>query len=95
MFYASLSDPERVHLVVAFTFELSKVTHPAVRERELIVPSNVDADLCAFVADGLSPPPRRPEPQDQGRPVKHLASVRCSPSSARRLACPEDECQLP
>ena len=56
MFYRSLSEIEQAHIVEAFTFELGKVYEQAIKERELTVLANVDADLCAQVAAGLGLP---------------------------------------
>ncbi|MGI8880598.1 MAG: catalase [Jatrophihabitans sp.] len=53
MFYRSLSALEQAHIIGAFTFELGKCYEQAIRERELGVLANVDADLCARVAAGL------------------------------------------
>jgi catalase len=53
LFYASLSPLEQAHVVEAFTFELGKVYEQSIKERELEVLANVDADLCAQVASGL------------------------------------------
>ncbi len=46
MFYRSLSEVEKAHVVEAFTFELGKCYEKAIKERELEVLANVDADLC-------------------------------------------------
>ncbi|MFD7660642.1 catalase, partial [Actinosynnema sp. NPDC059797] len=62
MFYRSLSPVEREHVVRAFTFELGKCYEQAVKERQLRVLANVDADLCARVAEGLGLP--APEPTE-------------------------------
>jgi catalase len=56
MFYRSLSPVEQAHLVEAFTFELGKVYEQEIKERQLQVLANVDADLCAQVAAGLGLP---------------------------------------
>jgi len=56
MFYRSLTPLEQAHIVEAFTFELGKVYEKAIKERELQVLANVDADLCAQVAAGLGLP---------------------------------------
>ena len=56
MFYRSLTPLEQAHLVEAFTFELGKCYEQAIKERELQVLANVDADLCAQVAAGLGLP---------------------------------------
>ena len=44
---------EQSHIAAAFTFELSKVETPAIRERMVSHLLNVDADLAKKVADGL------------------------------------------
>jgi catalase len=56
MFYRSLTPLEQAHIVEAFTFELGKCYDRAIKERELQVLANVDADLCAQVAEGLGLP---------------------------------------
>jgi catalase len=56
MFYRSLTPLEQAHIVEAFTFELGKCYEQAIKERELQVLANVDADLCAQVAAGLGLP---------------------------------------
>ncbi|RBY79543.1 catalase HPII [Geodermatophilus sp. TF02-6] len=78
MFYASLSEPEKVHLTEAYTFELGKCYEQAVKERALGVLAKIDADLCEKVAAGLGLP--APEPD----PVEHLA-----PSPALRQVTDE------
>ena len=65
MFYRSLSEIEKAHVVEAFTFELGKCYEKAIKERELEVLANVDADLCRQVADGLGlPAPQGDPPTD-------------------------------
>ncbi|WP_424186947.1 catalase [Actinokineospora sp. G85] len=56
MFYRSLSEIERLHVVEAYTFELGKCYEQAIKERALTVLANVDADLCVAVAAGLGLP---------------------------------------
>ncbi len=53
MFVRSLSDVEREHLTRAYTFELGKCYEEAIRVRQLQCLANIDADLCAEVAQGL------------------------------------------
>ncbi len=65
MFYRSLTALEQAHIVEAFTFELGKCYEQAVKERELAVLANVDADLCEQVAHGLGlPAPKGNPPAD-------------------------------
>jgi catalase len=52
-FYISQTEPEKDHIVAAYTFELSKVETKAVRGRVLAQLANVDESLCKRVADGL------------------------------------------
>jgi catalase len=56
LFYRSLNPIEQRHIVEAFTFELGKCYEQVIKERELAVLANVDADLCAQVAAGLGLP---------------------------------------
>ncbi|KAA0090869.1 catalase [Mycolicibacterium sp. P1-18] len=56
MFYQSMTTLEKAHIVEAFTFELGKVYEQAIKERQLAVLANVDADLCQQVAAGLGLP---------------------------------------
>jgi catalase len=56
LFYRSLTPIEQTHLIEALTFELGKVLEQEIKERELAVLANVDAELCARVADGLGLP---------------------------------------
>jgi catalase len=56
MFYRSLTPLEQAHIVEAFTFELGKCYEQSIKERELQVLAQVDADLCAQVAAGLGLP---------------------------------------
>ncbi|MET0700402.1 MAG: catalase [Mycobacterium sp.] len=64
MFYRSLSPIEQAHVVEAFTFELGKVYEKAIKERQLQVLANVDADLCAQVAAGLGLPAPKGSPAE-------------------------------
>jgi catalase len=66
MFYRSLTPVEQAHIVEAFTFELGKCYEQAIKERELEVLANVDADLCAQVAAGLG------LPAPKGRPAEDV-----------------------
>ncbi len=65
MFYRSLSDVEKAHIVEAFTFELGKCYEQTIKERQLQVLANVDTDLCEQVAAGLGlPAPKGKPPKD-------------------------------
>ena len=74
MFYRSLTPLEQAHIVEAFTFELGKCYEQAIKERELQVLANVDADLCAQVAAGLGlPAPERQPGRRRGPVARPLA----------------------
>ena len=78
LFWASMSEVERVHIVEAYTFELGKCYEQAIKERALAVLAQVDADLCAQVAEGLG------LPAPQGKPAKDV-----TPSPALSMVVPE------
>jgi catalase len=67
MFYASLSETEKVHTTEAYTFELGKVYEKDIKVRALGVLAKIDTDLCAKVAAGLGLPAPAPDL------VEHLA----------------------
>jgi catalase len=64
MFWASMTDVEKVHIVEAYTFELGKCYEQAIKERGLEVLAQIDTDLCRQVAQGLG------LPAPKGKPVK-------------------------
>jgi catalase len=62
LFLNSQSDPEKNHIIDAFTFELGKVKTVAIRERMLGILKIIDSDLASAVAFGLGlHVPERPE----------------------------------
>ncbi len=65
MFYRSLTSIEQAHVVEAFTFELGKCYEQAIKERELAVLANVDAELCEQVAAGLGLRAPKGSPADE------------------------------
>ncbi|WP_278254696.1 catalase HPII [Paraburkholderia hospita] len=57
LFYQSMSDVEKEHIVLAYQFELGKVTKPEIRARVVNeILANFDAGLAATVAEGLGLP---------------------------------------
>jgi catalase len=66
MFWLSMSDVEKQHLVDAFVFELSKCYEKPIRQRQLAVLANVDEDLVSRVATGLG----MPVPDAEYKPAK-------------------------
>lgn len=67
LFFNSQSDPEKDHIVDAFSFELGKVKTVEIRERMLGILSMIDKGLAAEVAFAL----RIHVPQDPELPVNH------------------------
>jgi catalase len=53
LFWNSVTDPERLHIVQALQFELAKVTTVAVQQRMLTLLADVDPSLTAQVAAAL------------------------------------------
>ncbi|MFB9235786.1 catalase [Plantactinospora siamensis] len=60
LFWLSMSPVEKEHIIRAYTFELGKCYHQAIKERQLRALANIDPVLCAEVATGLGLP--APEP---------------------------------
>jgi catalase len=79
MFYRSLSPVEQEHIVEAFTFELGKCYEQSIRERELEVLADVDADLCGRVAAGLGLPAPTGAPSADVMPAPSLSQLAIEP----------------
>ena len=60
LFWTSMTPVEQQHIVLAYTFELSRCHEPSIRERQLRALANIDPVLCAEVATGVGLP--APEP---------------------------------
>ncbi|RQX18867.1 catalase HPII [Micromonospora ureilytica] len=72
LFWLSMSPVEKEHIIRAYTFELGKCYHQAIKERQLQSLANIDPVLCEQVATGLG----LPAPQ----PTAPLADVTPSPA---------------
>jgi catalase len=70
-FYISQTETEQNHIAAAFTFELSKVETPAIRERAVSHLLNIDEGLAQAVADGLRLK-QMPKPAEAAMPTKDL-----------------------
>ncbi|MBC3987340.1 catalase [Streptomyces sp. AC563] len=68
LFWQSMTDVEREHIIAAYTFELGKCYENTVKERQLRVLANIDPELCEQVATGLGLPV--PEPTEELTPVR-------------------------
>ncbi|MFP5416647.1 MAG: catalase [Actinomycetes bacterium] len=89
LFVRSLSEVERQHLARAYTFELGKCYEEAIRLRQLECLANVDAELCAQVAQGLGLPAPKPTipPTTDGEPSPALSQVGGTwPVTGRKIA---------
>jgi catalase len=53
MFWNSMSQPEKRHIIQAFYFEIGKVENMEVRKRMVELLNNVDGELAASVAEGV------------------------------------------
>jgi catalase len=77
LFYESQSEIEKLHIIRAFRFELTRVQTPAIRERVVSQLRNVNEELAQAVADGLGLP--LPDPQPLAIPRKVRSEVKASP----------------
>ncbi|GIG68767.1 catalase [Phytomonospora endophytica] len=57
LFWNSMSDWEKKHIVAAYRFELGKVTRKEIRERVVGLLNNVDHELAGLVAQGVGVTP--------------------------------------
>lgn len=76
LFFNSQSDPEKNHLIDAFSFELGKVQSNDVRRRMLGILSMIDKGLAAAVAFAL----RVPVPEDPELPVNRSIPADADPA---------------
>ncbi|MFC0623649.1 catalase [Kribbella deserti] len=75
LFYASMTEIERAHIIEAFTFELGKCYEQPIRERMLGVLANVDTELCTAVAAGLGLPAPKGMPAADVVPSPALSQI--------------------
>ncbi|WP_291064849.1 MULTISPECIES: catalase [unclassified Empedobacter] len=63
LFFNSQSKPEKQHIIDAFSFELSKVSDPKIRERQVAILYQIDKTLAQKVGDslGIIPPKKLDE----------------------------------
>lgn len=94
-FYRSQTEPEQNHIVLALSFELSKVETPYIRERIVGHLRHVDETLAQRVANGLgleslpdAPPPAVP-PRKDLPPSPALGIIEKSPKTiqGRMVGC--------
>lgn len=67
LFYESQTAPEQQHIKDALSFELSKVSIPAIRQRMVNTLTNINMDLAKYVAAKLGlPQPKKVMPVENG-----------------------------
>lgn len=81
LFFNSQSDPEKNHLIDAFSFELGKVKTVAIRQRMIGVLSLVDEALAAKVAFALG----LKVPKDPEQPINHSIPADGNPADYQPL----------
>ncbi|MDO9016957.1 MAG: catalase [Deltaproteobacteria bacterium] len=79
LFWNSMSEPEKRHLVKAVRFELSKVERRAIRQRQVDNFANVDADFARRVCEGIDVDPPTPSPRKAAEGLGKR-SVKASPA---------------
>ncbi|TCM38189.1 catalase [Kribbella sp. VKM Ac-2568] len=79
LFWASMTEIERVHIVEAFTFELGKCYEQPIRERMLTVLAQIDSGLCQAVAEGLGLPAPKGSPATEVTPSPALSQIVTTP----------------
>lgn len=76
LFYNSMSDWEREHIVAAYRFELGKCDHMHVRERQVEQLNHIDHELAVAVAEGVGvKPPAEPGMPNHGRTSPSLSQA--------------------
>ncbi len=76
LFWLSLTPTEREHIVLAYSFELSRCYEQTIKERQLLALANIDAELCSRVATSLGlPVPEPTEPLTEPAPSPALSQL--------------------
>jgi catalase len=85
LFWQSMSEPEREHIIGAFSFELGKCESEEIKDRVLANLANVDSDLTSMVALNLGkkPPKGRPARGIKGSPALSLLPAAPAPIAGR------------
>ena len=85
LFWNSMADWEKEHIVAAFRFELGKVEHHHVREGVVDNLNHVDHDLAVAVAEGVGvAPPEKAVAENHGRRSPALSQAGTAHSPATR-----------
>lgn len=98
LFYRSQTKPEQTHIKNAFSFELSKLETPAVRERMLNLLTFVSEDLASEVAKnlGITLPKKAEIPPNPADPQNNIVPPNLSlDAAAEEDAVPRPKVALP
>ncbi|GAA4154155.1 catalase CatB [Gryllotalpicola daejeonensis] len=94
LFYRSLTPVEQLHVKQAYAFELGKVYEQAIKERQLQCLANIDAELCAFVANELglpAPAPTEVVPDVEISPALRMVTDVAWPADGRQVGIVVDD----
>ncbi|MEA5024450.1 MAG: catalase [Desulfitobacterium hafniense] len=85
MFWNSMSDWERQHIIDAFRFELGKCKHKPTHQKLVDMLGNVDPELAQKVAEGLgaTPPANGANPTTASSPALSMANTAKSPKTRK------------
>ncbi len=85
MFWNSMSDWEKVHIIDAFRFELGKCKNKSTHQRLVDMLGNVDSELAQKVAEGLGaiPPTQAANPTTFSSPALSMANTPKSPKTKK------------
>jgi catalase len=89
MFYNSMSEPEKEHIIKAFHFEVGKVKNPETRQRIVDLFSNVDSDLAKKIAEGVGATPPTGAPKrasEKSSPAVSMEHTVKDTIKSRRIA---------
>ncbi|HEY1175729.1 MAG TPA: catalase, partial [Phytomonospora sp.] len=75
LFWNSMSDWEKKHIVAAYRFELGKVTRMEIRERVVGLLNQVDHELATLVAKGVGVAPPEEATANHGRSSRFLSQT--------------------
>lgn len=85
MFWNSMSDWEKTHIINAFRFELGKCKNKNTHQRLVDMLGNVNLELAQKVAQGLgaTPPANVPKPTEFSSPALSIANTPTSPKTRK------------
>ncbi len=84
LFYNSMSEWERAHILAAYRFELDKCDHMHVRERQIEQLNHIDHELAVAVAEGVGvKAPTDPGTLNHGRSSPALSQANTTFDSVR------------